>query len=207
MKAKLFAVLMIIFTSAPLTASAANSSPYYPGNRPHAPVPAQAVSPAAILKEGVKKLTAYIRSSGQRNRAQAMDYLEKNIAPYFDFAYMTRWAAGPQWRTMNQQQRARMQQQLTHSFLNTLAQNLTSYSNQAIRYFTPRGQQRRGEVTVSAWILQPDGPPTKLDFRFYKSKSGWKIFDVTAAGNSAVVYYRDYFKRMQRQSGQPRRYN
>ncbi|MGB5306523.1 MAG: ABC transporter substrate-binding protein [Gammaproteobacteria bacterium] len=205
MKVKLFAVLMIVFTSAPLTATAAYA-PHYPGNRPPMPAQAPAATPAAILKEGVNKLTAYIRS-GQQNRKQALGYLERDIAPYFDFAYMTRLAAGPQWRRMNQQQRTAMQRELTRAFLNTLAQNLTSYSNQSIRFFTPRGQQRRGEVTVSAWIVQPDGPPTKLDFRFYKSKSGWKIFDVTAAGNSAVVYYRDYFKRMQRQPAQSYRNN
>lgn len=204
MKVKLFVVLMIVFTSAPITTAAAYA-PYHPGSRP--PAQAQTSTPAAILREGISKLTAYIRSGDHSSRAQAIGYLEKNITPYFDFAYMTRWAAGPQWRTMNQQQRTRMQRELTRSFLQTLAQNLTSYSNQRIRYFTPRGQQRRGEVTVSAWIMQPDGPPTKLDFRFYKSKTGWKIFDVTAAGNSAVVYYRDYFKRVQRQAGQPYRYN
>jgi ABC-type transporter MlaC component len=27
--------------------------------------------------------------------------------------------------------------------------------------------------------------PTMLEFRFYKNKKGWKIFDVKAAGNSA----------------------
>ncbi len=97
MKVKLFAVLMIVFTSAPLTATAAYA-PYYPGNRPPMPAQAPAATPAAILKEGVNKLTAYIRSGGQQNRRQAMGYLERNIAPYFDFAYMTRWAAGPQWR-------------------------------------------------------------------------------------------------------------
>lgn len=204
MKFKLFAALMLVLAAIPLTATAAYG-PYYPGVREHAPAPA--ATPAVILKEGVNKLTAYIRSRGQQDREQALDYLEQNIAPYFDFAYMTRWAAGPQWRTMNPQQRARMQHDLTRSFLDILAQSLTSYSNQAIRYFTPRGQQRRGEVVVSAWVMQSDGPPTKLDFRFYKSQNGWKIFDVTAAGNSAVVYYRDYFKRLNRQTGQPYRYN
>jgi phospholipid transport system substrate-binding protein len=135
-----------------------------------------------------------------------MAYLKKEIAPYFDFAYMTRWAAGPAWREMNAAQRAEMQEKLTTSFLTTLAQKLTTYSNQPIRYLTPRGHGS-DEVTVSAWIMQPAGYPTKLDFRFYKSKDGWKVFDVKAAGNSAVVYYRDQFRNMYRYSGgQPPRY-
>jgi phospholipid transport system substrate-binding protein len=50
--------------------------------------------------------------------------------------------------------------------------------------------------------MQPNGIPTKLEFRFYKSKDGWKIFDVKAAGNSAVVYYRNQFKHLYRYSRQ-----
>jgi phospholipid transport system substrate-binding protein len=170
------------------------------------PPKAEAGMPAALLKEGVTKLTSFIRTGGGQDRAQAIAYLEKEIAPYFDFAYMTRWAAGPAWREMNPAQRAEMQQTLTSSFLTTLAQKLTTYTNQPIRYFTPRGHGK-DEVTVSAWITQPAGYPTKLDFRFYKAKDGWKVFDVKADGNSAVVYYRDQFRNMYRYSGsQPPRY-
>jgi phospholipid transport system substrate-binding protein len=133
-----------------------------------------------------------------------MIFLETEVAPYFDFEYMTRWAAGPAWRTMSPEQRDSMQSQLTTAFMTTLVQKLTSYTNQPIRYFTPRGQGSN-DVSVSAWIMQPNGIPTKLDFRFYKSKNGWKIFDVKAAGNSAVVYYRKMFRQMYRQNT-PQRY-
>ena len=34
------------------------------------------------------------------------------IEPYFDFEYMTRWAAGPAWRRMSPQQRAGVQKKL-----------------------------------------------------------------------------------------------
>jgi phospholipid transport system substrate-binding protein len=107
---------------------------------------------------------------------------------------------------MSAEQRATMQQQLTTSFLNTLAQKLNTYSNQPIRYFTPRGQGR-DDVSVRAWIMQPTGIPTKLEFRFYKSKDGWKIFDVKAEGNSAVVYYRKQFREMLYNTNRPRSYN
>ena len=214
MKDKVIAILLVLLTSISVPAPAAPYTPYAPqyatdsggAYRSHQSPQAEAGTPAAILKDGVTKLTAFIRGGGAQNRAQAMAYLEKEIAPYFDFAYMTRWAAGPAWREMNAAQRAEMQEKLTTSFLTTLAQKLTTYSNQPIRYLTPRGHGS-DEVTVSAWIMQPAGYPTKLDFRFYKSKDGWKVFDVKAAGNSAVVYYRDQFRNMYRYSGgQPPRY-
>lgn len=215
MNDKVIALLLILLTCVSVSAAAAPYSSYSPYPSYHGPYSgeyrglapqAETGTPAAILKEGVTKLTAFIHGGGAQNRAQAIAYLEKEIAPYFDFAYMTRWAAGPAWREMNSAQRGEMQETITTAFLTTLAQKLTSYTNQPIRYFTPRGHGK-DEVTVSAWIMQPAGYPTKLDFRFYNSKDGWKIFDVKADGNSAVVYYRDQFRNMYRYSGgQPPRY-
>ena len=195
MKANICAVLIILLTVGSATAAATPYSPY-PGSVKQAP----SASPAAILEEGVKKLTGYIRSKNPQDRARAIQYLKAEIAPYFDFAYMTQWAAGPAWRSMNAAQRARMEKELAKSFLTILATNLSSYKNQQIRFFTPRGQQH-GERRVSAWIMEQKGHPTKLDFRFYRNKQGnWKIFDVKVAGNSAVSYYRNMFRQQLRLS-------
>ena len=202
MKANLLAVLLVLVSAISHTTLAAYP-PYqgsYPGRAPQLDTSA----PAAIVKSGITKLTTFIQSGGALNRAQARTFLEAEVAPYFDFAYMTRWAAGPAWRNMSPKQRASMQSQLTKAFMTTLVQKLTTYTNQPIRYFTPRGQGSN-DVSVSAWIMQPNGIPTKLDFRFYKGKNGWKIFDVKAAGNSAVVYYRKMFRQMYRQNS-PSRY-
>jgi len=199
--------LLILLLGITSTGAAANPyGPYYQDRHQGMMPPAQASGPAVVLEAGVNKLTAFIRSGDGRDRVKAMAFLKQEIAPYFDFAYMTQWAAGPNWRRMNAQQRAAMQQQLAQSFLTTLSQKLTTYNNQKIRFFTQRGQ-RGNDVTVSAWIMQPNGHPLKLDFRFYDGKQGWKIFDVKAAGNSAVIYYRNYFNRMLPQPGQARYYN
>ena len=200
MKSQICAVFVLLLTSASMTVAATPYAPHYQGMQRSAPSQAQSVNPATILEEGVKKLTTYIRSSNPQERAIAIRYLKSEIAPYFDFGYMTQWAAGPAWPNMNAAQRSKLQAELAKSFLGILASNLSSYKNQQIRFFTPRAQQR-GEVTVSAWIMEPDSYPTKLDFRFYKNKQGnWKIFDVKVAGNSAVSYYRNKFKQQLRYS-------
>ncbi|HYQ72448.1 MAG TPA: ABC transporter substrate-binding protein [Gammaproteobacteria bacterium] len=207
MKATLLAVFTLLVSITSHNLNAAPYQPYYPGSYPgYTPYQSRTSEPAAILKRGIGKLTRFIKSGAAKDNAQAMQFIQTEIAPYFDFEYMTRWAAGPAWRRMSPEQRATMQQQLTSSFLNILTQKLSTYSNQPIRYFTPRGQGR-DDVSVSAWIMQPTGIPTKLEFRFYKSKSGWKIFDVKAAGNSAVVYYRKQFRDMLYKTSRPRNYN
>ena len=143
MKANLIAVITLLASIISFNASAAPYQPYYPGNYPgYAPYQTRTSEPAAILKAGITKLTSFIRSGAANDKAQAMQFIQTEIAPYFDFEYMTRWAAGPAWRRMSAEQRATMQQQLTTSFLSTLAQKLNTYSDQPIRYFTPRGQGR-----------------------------------------------------------------
>lgn len=199
MKANILAVFLLFAFVLPHTATA---TPYFP-NTPQNPS-ADISAPGIIVRNGVEKLTRFIRSGQARDRVKAMQFLETEVAPYFDFEYMTRWAAGPAWRSMSAEQRASMQSKLTEAFMTTLVQKLTSYTDQPIRYFTPRGQGSN-DVSVSAWIMQPNGIPTKLDFRFYKSADGWKIFDVKAAGNSAVVYYRKMFRNMFRPA-RPSRY-
>ena len=195
MKANLLTVLLVLVSAISHIAPAAAYSPYYQGRAPQT----DSAAPATIVKSGITKLTAFIQGGGAQNPVKARTFLEAEVAPYFDFAYMTRWAAGPAWRNMSPEARTSMQDQLTKAFMTTLVQKLTTYTNQPIRYFTPRGQGSN-DVSVSAWIMQPNGIPTKLDFRFYKGKDGWKIFDVKAAGNSAVVYYRKMFRQMLRQS-------
>lgn len=198
MKANLLAVLLVIVSST--LAHSVNAAPY---PRYYQAPQAESSAPATIVKAGITKLTTFIRGGGAQNPEQARTFLESEVAPYFDFNYMTRWAAGPAWRTMTPGQRAGMQEQITQAFMTTLAQKLASYTNQPIRYFTPRGQGS-DDVRVSAWIMQPNGIPTKLEFRFYKGKDGWKIFDVKAGGNSAVVYYRNQFRSHYRPARQTR---
>jgi len=193
MKANFLAVFLLFTFALPHTATA---TPYFPNNYQNTAT--DVTRPGIIVRTGVEKLTRFIRSGQAQDRVKAMSFLETEVAPYFDFEYMTRWAAGPAWRSMSPEQRARMQSKLTSAFMTTLVQKLTSYTNQPIRYFTPRGQGSN-DVSVSAWIMQTNGIPTKLDFRFYRSEDGWKIFDVKAAGNSAVVYYRNMFRKMHRQ--------
>ena len=77
--------------------------------------------------------------------------------------------------------------------MNTLAELLVTYTDQPIRYFSPRGQDSN-DVRVNVWIMQPSGIPTRLQFRFYRDEGEWKIFDVKAEGNSAVVHYRRQFQ-------------
>ena len=79
-----------------------------------------------------------------------------------------------------------------------MARNLGTYSNTAPRIDISRARLRPGstEVNVMARVVPQNGYPTRLVFRFYRSRDGWKVFDVTANGVSAVSYYRKHFRQV-----------
>jgi phospholipid transport system substrate-binding protein len=165
----------------------------------------QEVGPDALLREGMTKLLRFLRSSNNPQPQQISMFLEREVAPYFDFAYMATWAAGPMNRHMNDQQRRELGQQIKQMLLGTLAKRLSSYDNQDVRFFRPRWVGNN-EVKVRVGILQAGGYPANLDFRFYRSEAGWKVFDVTANGNSALAFYRTYFTDQARTQGAGRGY-
>lgn len=194
MKTKsIVAALLLVFAAAQIEASPGYGAP---GAR-HEQAQAE-VRPDVILKEGMTKLLKFMRQQDRPNPQAIGAFVESDIAPYFDFAYMAKWAAGSSYRQMSAEQKAAAEQQVKELLLSTLVQRLGSYENQDVRFFRPR-RAGHNEMKVRVGILQAGGYPASIDFRFYRSDDGWKVFDVAANGNSALSYYRQHFARQMRQ--------
>lgn len=194
MKFKLFAIVaFMLFAVAQIEAAPGYA---YPQQRPTAQV--QDPGPDVVLREGMTHLLKFMRQKERPDPEAVTAYIETKIAPHFDFAYMAQWAAGPAYRKMDEAQRNDMTQKVKEMLLTTLAKRLGSYENQDVRFFRPR-RVGQNEVKVRVGILQAGGYPAKIDFRFYRGKSGWKVFDVSANGNSAINFYRQHFARQMRQ--------
>ncbi len=154
--------------------------------------------PGIILREGMTKLIKFMQQKKRPNPLAISGFVENEIAPYFDFTYMAQWAAGSAYRNMNESQRNQTEQKVKEMLLSTLIKRLGNYENQDVRFSHPR-RAGKNEVKVRVGILQAGGYPASIDFRFYLSDSGWKIFDVSANGTSALSYYRQHFARQLRQ--------
>lgn len=189
--------------------SAAYAQPYYgpgqgyfPGAAPVAPYSyrapaatrAQQPSPAALLKDGMEKMLAFLRRSPRPGSNEIVGFLDSEIAPFFDFAYMARAAAGPVYREMDAAQRSRLEARLKEEFLGTLAMRLFEYDQQEVRYLPPR-RVRDDRVTLSVAVDNAGPYPAQIDFRMQRTADGWKVVDVAANGSSALAYYRNYFRR------------
>ncbi len=191
MKVKLIGASALLLA----TVSVTQAQPYYPvGPYPGAERPALDAAQAET-REGFGKLLKLLGTDRKVTKAEVAVFLEKEIVPYFDFGYMARWAAGPAYREMSPKQRAALVERIKEDFLTTLAQKLAGYGSQQVR-FLPTRYRGPGEATVGVLIQHPGAYPAKLDFRFYRADDGWKVFDVTANGSSALVYYRQMLNRI-----------
>jgi phospholipid transport system substrate-binding protein len=190
MKSKLITLsIFLLFFMAHLQAS-----PGYGYPHPSQIARQQAPGPDEVLREGVSKLLKFMRQEKGSNPESIRVFLDQKIAPYFDFAYMAKWIAGPAYRNMNEPQRKVLEQKIKGMLLTSLSQRLGSYDNQDVRFFRPR-RVAQNEVKVRMGIMRAGGYPARIDFRFYRSDSGWKVFDVSANGSSALAFYRQYFAR------------
>ena len=152
------------------------------------------IEPAMLVEQGMNKMLAFLNQEPRPDEAMLMAFLGNEITLFFDFPYMAKSAAGSLWRQMDQQQRDRMSDNIRQQFLAAMGTRLTGYNNQQVRVVSQRYGRGGNTARVTVAVLQPQGYPARLDFRFYRAKTGWKVFDVSANGQSAVIHYRRQFR-------------
>jgi phospholipid transport system substrate-binding protein len=161
-----------------------------------------AAAATATLKVGMDALLAYLAQDEAPNRLQVAAFLDREIAPYFDFDAMGRWVAGPAYTGLSDADRTALVAHIEAEFLGTLASQLMSYQGQQIRMLPPRSGPR-GTVFVNVALQRPGTYPSRLEFRMHRVGDGWRVYDVVADGQSAASFYRVQFQRMTQASAGP----
>lgn len=156
--------------------------------------------PAAKVSKQLANLRTFLsKSQGTAiSQAQAMQYIEQQIAPDIDFATMTQMALGHLGNRMSTQQRTAAQSQLRRNFTAKLIEAMGDIRSTRFTVGKTRRGTSRGELVVPVRLDRWRGQPLKISFRFYKTNDGWKVFDAEAGGQSAVMFYRGYFARQWR---------
>jgi phospholipid transport system substrate-binding protein len=116
------------------------------------------------------------------------DHIVTCIRPVFDFALMGKLALGKkQWPRLNEGQRKEYTGLFVQQLLNSYAHKIMLFSGETIEYKEPL--QVKSKVHVGASVVSADGR-TKILYKLYKSRAGWKIYDVEIKGVSIVSSYR-----------------
>jgi phospholipid transport system substrate-binding protein len=189
--------LLIFATSGAIAAKGSYATP----GIQQQPVQSQLLenNPVLVLQAGMDKLLDFLHT--EYDDEALASFLSSEIAPSFDFVYMARSAAGRYYRSMSTVQREKLRQKMEQMFLSSMADKLKSYNGQDVVYLPPRfnGFDR---TTISALINNPGQYPGRIDFRVHLTSDGWKIYDIVAGGQSAIAYYRGYFRQAMRNNRQ-----
>lgn len=194
---KLKSVYLFVLLLASSALWAANGYRYY------YPAPNFQQTPSRILDRGLFRLQNFLARE-KPNKKQLKAFVENEIGRYFDFDYMAKWAAGRFYKELDAYQKEQMVDTIKDMFFNTLTRALSGKDLPSIRVLRERAGRYSNEIDVTALVYQggSNSRPLKMTFRLYKSKNGWKIFDVMAKGRSAIQFYRSYFKKMFRRMKQ-----
>jgi len=181
------------------TSSFATPYSQYPVSPPKVQQP-----PAVVLKQGIEQLTNFLAHGGGPNTPPLEVFLETEIAPLFDFAYMTKWVAGAEARNMNPQQWAELQQKIRRIFLTVMVDKLANYRHGRVQYLRPVGNPQSGEMRLRVLAFQQGNPyPQRISFKMYRSARGWKVYDASSDGQSALAFLRLQVAREARENSRP----
>lgn len=188
-------------------AGAAHAMPQYgpgpgpfpgPGPGPYMTAPAagtQMANPAVALRAGVDRLMGFLGSEERPSEDALASFLDSEIAPFFDFEYMTESAGGRLYERLDAEEQQAMVRDIKRSFLTKMAEKLGAYDGQQVRFLPPRGGNDGRTAQVSVAVLNPGSYPARLDFRLYRKAGNWLVYDVAANGQSAIVHYRNQLMR------------
>ena len=200
---KSFRTLLIALTLALVSFNASAQMPGYGYAQPYPQYPNYTQqSPAQLLELGIKVLQNYLKSGEFDNQDKVILFLDMQMSPFFDFEQMARWSAGFHYQRMNSAQQYIFQSNLKKLFFTAFARIVSAYGDAQPRVeFLPARRQGPDEVVVTARVIPSSNYPIRIDFRFMQGPHGWKIYDVGTNGNSAIAYYRAYFRDLIRTQG------
>ena len=135
------------------------------------------------------------------NPAKVHQLVEAKILPNFDFNRMTQLALGKHWPRATAAQKQSLVTEFRNLLVRTYSSSLTAFTDEVIEFKPLAMKPDDTDVTVRSEIRQPGGQPIPINYSFYKTAFGWKVYDVTIDGVSLVTNYRASFASTIRQSG------
>ena len=162
------------------------------------------VAPDQLAREVTDKIIALLKANKDlytKDNKQLYAMVDEHVLPNFDFRAMSRTVIGRYWRTADEDQRSRFTREFRDLLVRTYATALLKYNNETIVYLPFRMATDDRTALVKSEVRRTDGgPPIAINYSFYRTDAGWKVYDVTIEGASLVTTYQStYSERIQRE--------
>jgi phospholipid transport system substrate-binding protein len=122
------------------------------------------------------------------------ELIHELVIPHFDFASMSKWVLGKNWRDASESQRGAFVSQFQTLLVRTYAKALLEYSEEEIKFLPSETSPESNLIVVKTEVDQPGGTmPIPIHYRMHVSGGEWKVVDVSVDGVSLVSTYRGSF--------------
>ena len=162
------------------------------------------VAPDLLAREVTDKIVVLLKANKDmyvKDHKKLYVMVDEHVLPNFDFRAMSRTVLGRYWRTADEEQRARFTGEFRDLLVRTYATALLKYNDETIVYLPFKMAPDDRTATVKSEVRRTDGGPSiAINYSFYRTDAGWKVYDVTIEGASLVTTYQStYSARVQRE--------
>jgi phospholipid transport system substrate-binding protein len=172
-----------------------------------APALAQNDSPVDLVRDTSRQVLDTLRKDNGSNTAKVREQVEALVLPKFDFKRMTALAVGMGWRQADPAQQAALTEQFQSLLVRSYTTTMTRFKNAQVEInpnpvYTSDGREAvvKSQVTL-ANSSSGSNQPVEIDYTFYKTGQGWKVFNVAVEGASLITAYRNNFSEEIRKGG------
>jgi len=169
------------------------------------PVYAADPPPDQVARDVTDKIIPLLKANkAEYNRDHKKLYamVDEQVLPHFDFYAMSRTVLGRFWRQANEDQRQRFAQEFRDLLVRTYATALLKYNDETIVYLPFRMDPGSRISMVRSEVRRTDGgPPIAINYSFYHTENGWKVYDLSVEGASLVTTYQSTYADRVRKDG------
>lgn len=159
--------------------------------------PAADVAPDQLAREATDKIVVLLKANKDaysKDHKKLYAMVDEHVLAHFDFRAMSRTVLGRYWREANEDQRAKFATEFRDLLVRTYATALLKYNDEQIVYLPFRMSPEDRTAAVKSEVHRKDGgPPIAIQYNFYHTDKGWKVYDVAIEGASLVSTYQSTF--------------
>jgi len=161
------------------------------------------VAPDQLARATTDKIVSLLKTNKDayaKDHAKLYVMVDEHVLPHFDFRAMSRTVLGRNWRDANEEQRARFTTEFRNLLVRTYATALLKYNDEQIVYLPFKLATDDRTALVKSEVRRSDGPPIAINYSFFHTENGWKVYDISVEGASLVTTYQStYAARMQKE--------
>ena len=142
---------------------------------------------SALTKEKITILIGLLKNKELDKETRNQKVVDE-IKPIFDFPRMAKLSLGKKyWSQMNAEQKKEFSNLFVQRMQESYLEKLELYTDEEVEFQEAKKVKKR--IHVMTHLLTKDDKLEML-YKLYKSKTGWKIYDVEILGVSVIQTYR-----------------